>query len=134
MSMLPIDIVNMICRYNSHPIADEIRLIKQNFPGIYFPNEVLFRNRMFANNKLLDKKIKVKTEERHFNEKINKIYLFVDFCINSYIVLGVIACLLHVFGIEDYYVLFFICTGYFYFYFLFLMFLIFFSFNISFQQ
>ena len=134
MSMLPIDIVNMICRYNSHPVADEIRLIKQNFTGIYFPNEVLFRNRMFVNNKLLDKKIKVKTEERLFNEKINKIYLFVDFCINSYIVFGTIVCLLLFFGIEEYYAIIFVYAGYFYFYFLFLMFLVFFSLNISFQQ
>ena len=130
--MLTIDIVNMICRYNSHPIADEIRIIKQNFNGIYFPNEVLFRNRMLVENKLLDKKTIVKKDEKQFNEKINKIYLFLDFCINSYMVLGTIACLLYVFGIEQhYYVLFFI---YFYFYFLFLIFLIFFSLNISFQQ
>jgi hypothetical protein len=133
MSLLPIEIVNIICRYNSHPIADEIRILKEKFKSINFHNKVLLHNRMLVKNKLLDKKIKIKTEERQFNEKINKIYLFVNFCINSYIVLGVIACLLHLFGLEDYYVLFFVCAGYFYFYFLFLMFLIFFSLNISFQ-
>jgi hypothetical protein len=129
MSLLPIEIVNMICRYNSHPIADEIRSLKQKFKGVNFHDNFFFYNL----NKKLDKKIIVKREERLFNEKINKIYMFVNFCINSYIVLGVIACLLHLFGLEDYYVLFFVCAGYFYFYFLFLMFLIFFSLNISFQ-
>ena len=129
MSLLPIEIVNMICRYNSHPIAYEIRSLKQKFKGVNFHDNFFFYNL----NKKLDKKIIVKREERLFNEKINKIYMFVNFCINSYIVLGVIACLLHLFGLEDYYVLFFVCAGYFYFYFLFLMFLIFFSLNISFQ-
>jgi hypothetical protein len=133
MSLLPIEIVNMICRYNSHPVADEIRLIKQNFTGIYFPNEVLFYNRMLAENKLLDKKNIVKRQEKLFNEKINKIYIFVSFCINLYIMVGSTACLLHLFGRKDYLILAFIHNGYFCFYFSFLMFLIYFSLNISFQ-
>jgi hypothetical protein len=130
MSLLPIEIVNMICRYNSHPIADEIRSLKQQFKGINNFHDEFFFYRL---NKKLDKKIIVKREERLFNEKINKIYLFVDFCMNLYIILGTIACFLHLFGKEDYYIISYLHAGYLCFYFSFLMFLIFFSLNISFQ-
>jgi hypothetical protein len=53
---LPDEIVNMICRYNSHPVADIIRTSKQNLGVISFPREILFCNRVLIRNKLNNRK------------------------------------------------------------------------------
>lgn len=129
---LPNEIVDVICRYNSHPVADIIRTVKQNFIGVCFPYEILFYNKLSFRIKINNIKNNKRKQDKQFDEKINQIYSFVDFCVNSYLILGIFACLLYyVFHVEDYYVLFFICSGYFYFYFISLLFLIYFSMNIS---
>jgi hypothetical protein len=124
---LPDELVNMICRYNSHPVSDIIREVKQKFPDeILFYNKLTFMNKK---NNIINKKIK---QNKQFNEKINKIYLFGEFCSNSYIILATILFILYyIFEIENHKILFLICFGYFYFYFVSLIFLIYFSLNIS---
>jgi len=54
-----------------------------------------------------------------------------NFCINSYIFLGIILCFLCVFEVNENILLLYIYSGYFYFYFNSLIFLIYFSMNIS---
>lgn len=124
---LPDEIVNMICRYNSHPVADIIRTSKQNLGGISFPREILFCNRVLFRNKRNNRK----KQDKQFNEKINKIYLFLDFCKDSFIFLGIYLFLLYyVFEAKYRFLVLPIC----YFYFISLIFLIYFSLNISTEE
>ena len=130
---LPDEIVNMICRYNSHPVADIIRTSKQNLGGISFPREILFCNRVLFKNKVNDRKNFKKKQDKQFNEKINKIYLFLDFCKDSFIFLGIYLFLLY-YVFEAKYILLVLPISYFYFYFISLIFLIYFSLNISTEE
>lgn len=126
---LPDEIVNMICRYNSHPVADIIRTSKQNLGGISFPREILFCNRVLIRNKINNRK----KQDKQFNEKINKIYLFLDFCKDSFIFLGIYLFLLY-YVFEAKYTFLVLPICYFYFYFISLIFLIYFSLNISTEE
>lgn len=127
---LPDEIVNMICRYNSHPVADIIRISKQN---LGFPKEILFYNRVLFRYKVNNKKKLKKKQDEQFNEKIDKIYMFLDFCKDSFIFLGIYLFLLY-YVFEAKYTFLVLPICYFYFYFISLMFLIYFSLNISTEE